>query len=326
MNSETIIPAYSSLYEWEFEQDDERAYIKFKCPNNFDPNLLQFEFSEDNTAVAVTIEGVLIPVLKGIIYKPITEYEISRSSQKVILYLIKVENEEWLFPVCGPYPDSNDIDPKSAFLLSQSNIEPKESHQFLNISASYHFLPALRYLISQLEENPNQNDLIKNTIISLYRIAIDDYDDPLSSFNYAKYLINQGFENKFIFDILQFASESSIPNVVTLQAQLLSKFSGIPFECKRDQLAVQFLQKAIEENENDSVALHLIAMHYCFGCGVKKDIKLAEKYQEMALKINPDVEPLKDQKQGVNKLIIVSAIAITAVVGFTIFKHFKKKS
>ena len=118
----------------------------------------------------------------------------------------------------------------------------------------------------------------------------------------------------------------------------LSVFNTFPY--KDDSEAVRLLQFFIEKFREDKVpyiAYHLLALHLYNGVGIEMDEDKANSLQEMACKLNPDIEPLtkidkntEKQKDVKNneflKIIgITGVIACTAMTAFAIFRFMKRR-
>ena len=159
--------------------------------------------------------------------------------------------------------------------------------------------------------------------------------------DYGVFMLEHGFHDDIVLRVLDIAIQQGETNSILYKAMALSSLSVFnTFPYKDDSEAVRLLQFFIEKFREDKVpyiAYHLLALHLYNGVGIEMDEDKANSLQEMACKLNPDIEPLtkidkntEKQKDVKNneflKIIgITGVIACTAMTAFAIFRFMKRR-
>lgn len=325
-HNDVIPPEIYSLYEWECTQDDISISVKFNYPDNFQPDSLDIAYSEDSNSINVSVRDVAVPVLCGVFYEQVQELESTKSEKFASIIIKKKEKKHWKLLIRCKDPESDKIDPKSAMSiwtsLSDQAQNTRVNMKWFQIALSACYLPAIRSYIKELESS-EVNAVTYQLILYFYQIAIDQYDDGLSCLNYGKFLIKSNVSEDSVFDIIDMAAQRGL-KVAGLQGKVLSRYSNIKFDSKKDISAVEYLLNGIEEDPNDYELYHLLALHYFNGCGVEKNHVEAYRYQEQAKRINENVEDLPQEPSSFP--LIIGTIAIGLIGGFTIYKIIKKRN
>lgn len=321
----TIPPEIYTLYEWDLTQDDTTVTVKLNYPEDFQSQSLEISYSSVENAIFVAANCSDVPIICGTLYGGVQEFKFTKSSEFTTIFITKKEKKHWKLLIKDKNPENDKIDPKSSMNiwmnLSSQEQQRQDSLKWFQIALQAYYLPAIRYYINELESS-DINNVTYQLILHFYQVAIDQYDDAISCLNYGQFLIKSNVTEDTVFDVIDMAAQRGL-KTAGLQGKLLSRYSNIKFDSKKDISAVKYLLKGIEENPNDFELYHLLALHYSNGCGVKKDIREANRYQEQAKKINKNVKDLPHEPSSFSA--IITATAVMAIGGFAIYKFLKKR-
>lgn len=276
-----IPPAHQTIYDWEFSENEEEAFVTITFPKIFNPEVIKFELNEEKTAIIITMESP-IPIVCGLLWGPVTSAKNVFTSEKYVLSLTKANNETWPMLIKAMHPDNNAMDPKSAFVVFQDlakvagNQDISElAYNFIVISAQTGFLPALRTFGVMLLKVKGQ----EQAGFTALKTAADTYGDAQASYHIGLILAStaEGFTNGISY-LKQAAQKGFSPAYLTL-GQIYSPFT--PFDApKEPQLAVQYLTQAVEEDSKLSQVYMELSKFYAAGVGVEKDLNKAQELMQ----------------------------------------------
>lgn len=348
----TVIPIkHYQMYNWGYNYENDPGEFEFivKFSPDFNIKLLHYALSKSKESFQLTIEDVKIPIICGKFPGKISEMSVSKNADNIIFSFTKEEPKFWDFPIADYHDENHDMDPQSHYslgilYLSLQNKELGQEHFSAAISA--HYLIAISALIHEIsEELDEENDQKKKLkmitdIVNFYNIGLN-YRSPEMARDYGVFMLEHGFHDDIVLRVLDIAIQQGETNSILYKAMALSSLSVFnTFPYKDDSEAVRLLQFFIEKFREDKVpyiAYHLLALHLYNGVGIEMDEDKANSLQEMACKLNPDIEPLtkidkntEKQKDVKNneflKIIgITGVIACTAMTAFAIFRFMKRR-
>ena len=336
--SKQIDPSLQSLYYWDFaeSEDNSSVIVSFHFPPDFNYHSINIDLDEENGTLEIKVPN-FVPFVQGKLYNALLSYEIQESTKDFSFQIIfkKADNTvSWPRLINGFVPGTHDIDPHSAFELyiqettddgsddSNNNQEftYEELKEFFTTSLIKNYVPAILFMIESLG---NDNNDLKESLLEL---ASMKYHNPEATFAYAVFLIGN---NKKVegFNLLKVAAERGVGMAISIMGQMISPLSGIEFEYKDAESALELFEKVIAKGE-EPVALYEAAKLYQAGVGCTKDVEKAKQYWMRAKKVEPRILDLPEEKTSSVPLVIAvgAFAAATAAIGFGIYKIFKKSN
>jgi TPR repeat protein len=209
------------------------------------------------------------------------------------------------------FPGTEDLDPKSAFLLGRAKLEarpPDDSAEaILGFAIDYGFVPALRY---KIENTPSRAP-------ELLARAARVYGDPKSQFEYAVVLETAPATRKealAFYKLAFFGGEIRAGVALGLRESPLSEgFKDYPKDAKD---AVLVFEKVILKEENP-IALHGLAQLLFNGRGARQDLKQADALLERARKQDatiPDLVTVNDAGWVTGAFVAAGVVLAVVVV------------
>ena len=315
-----IDPKFSKMYEFDVKDTEKNITVDITIPEIFDQNLLNVELHKSRQGISVEAEGML-PIVKGTLLAPVRDIKKKFQNGHLIITIQKQERGLWEVFITDPYPDTEIIDPQSAFSVgisfSKIQSEIMKNFHFLTISASMGYVPAMCFLASfYLRSNGIDGIDTRNIAMQLYNEAIEKYNSPPAMISFADYLLREGSINQFTKNyaiaLLRRAIESEYDIAHYYLGHALSPLSEIKGIRKDVNEAIHELELAGDENAH---ALHDLAMLYFNGVGVKKNLAKANELQIKARKIDKNIEPLQKAKKGFGvKFAIFSILFVLAII------------
>lgn len=309
-------------YEWEFETDE--IEITIKIPYSIDSKDIKTELTETNDAITVSIPNE-IPIIHGLLYAKIDSIITSISSNLYSITLSLSDCQKWPILIRDYFPNTNEIDPKSAYDLY---VQKKESDYLLK-SVKQGFVPALIETFSI-----NYKSGLTREAKEVISLAADHYHDPIAQFEYGLLLLQEErtLENAYL-NFSKAADQGLIPALV-YKAVMLSPLSDINYHNKDAKQSVRDFEFIISKSKEPSaLAFYELAKLYLTGTGVAKDTAKAQRLYLEAKKIDPHCLPLQVSQKVVgienNKnpvsvtFMTLAGIAIGTTVVYGMYKFFK---
>ena len=344
MNNNLIEPTFQSLYYWHFSQseDQSRIILNFRFPKEFNPKVINIHLSDDGKSLEISAPNI-IPFVQGELFDKITSYEekIDNINQTIEIVL-SPENSNVLWPrlINSYLPGTTQIDPHSAFEIyiqeTTKEADFEQSHTpftheytteqleaFFASSITCCYIPALLFMIESLDDDDKDSLTTKEAFLN---IAATKYHNPEATFRYSLFLIQHGKKIEG-FKLLKDSAELGIGMAVSIMGQMISPLSGIEFEYKNAEEALDLFEKVLVNNE-EPVALYEAAKLYQAGIGCEKNIQKAQEYWRRAKAVEPnilDLPEIKTQKSS-TALVVSIAIAGAAAFGYGIYRILRGKS
>ena len=321
-----IEPELAKMYEYNVNDQEKNITIQITIPESFDRQNIQVELHKNHAALRVEAPGIL-PIIKGQLLDTVQNMKYFYRDNQLIININKQEKGLWESFIVDTYPDTNEIDPQSAFGIgitySHIQAEIMQSMEFLMRSASMGYVPAMCFLAHFYTKVGNKIGT-QQAAIQLYHEAVEKYNSPVAMLAYANYLLtddNVPMGKSYALTLLDKAIALDYKPAHYFLGLALSPASPIK-GIKKDA------QKAIEQFElagDDANSLHEIAMLYYNGKGVKKDLAHANELQLKARKLDKNVEPLhKIPTSLTTKLVLFLLLfSIAVLMGFGLNEYIK---
>lgn len=335
-----INPEVAFLYTWDFQNDEEEAEIRISYPPSFNPKAIKIELTDDKTAIKMSIPNE-IPFLMGELFAPVTGFSTSIDKNELRVSLTKKEEGQWPFLIKSIHPETKQIDPHSGFIIFYTMEKTDETIEIaLNILQgviAVKYLPAMQYALNAFFQNPESRE----ASFQIAMDAINYYSDPISMYWLGSQLVQNPETVDQGINFLKQADERGVVSARSLVGQIFSPLNDIPFKYKNAEQAVKLFQSVLEQNADDPISNHELAMLYYNGVGVPKDVEKAEDLQKKAksiiqadqvpdLTVKKPIAAIVDKSNDSNSptstkfVDILGAIAVgTVVVGaaLTVFKY-----
>ena len=338
--SKQIDPSLQALYYWEFSQseDNSSVIVTFHYPPDFNFHSTQIDFSRENGTLEIKVPS-FVPFVQGKLFNNLISYEIKENPEQLSFQVIFEKEDKtisWPRLINGFMPGTHDIDPHSGFELyiqgtTDDNSEEEnnandhnkdftyeELKEFFTTSLIKNYVPAILFLIESLG---NENNDLKEAMLEL---ASMKYHNPEATFAYALFLIGNNRKHEG-FNLLKVAAEQGIGMAISIMGQMISPLSGIEFDYKDAESALDLFEKVIAKGE-EPVALYEAAKLYQAGVGCNKDVEKAKLYWQRAKKVEPRILDLPEDKPSKVPLVVTlcTFTAATVALGYGIYKIFKK--
>jgi hypothetical protein len=327
-----IDPKYAKMYEFEMSDSEKFIVVEVKIPENFDHNILTVELHKNRHAIRVEAEGML-PIVKGTLLAQVRDMKYKYQDGSLVITIQKQERGLWEAFIIDPYPDSNDIDPQSAFAMgiSYSHVQSElmKNFQMLALSAAMGYVPGMCFLAKFYLNSDASNRIdMKNVAMQLFNQAIEKYNSAPAMVTLADYLLREGgfnhFSKSYAMSLLKRATQQNYQTAHYYIGLALSPLSDIKGVRKDAKEAIKEFELAGEDN---AFALHELAMLYYNGVGVKKNLPKANELQIKARKLNKNIEPLQKPKTGYGvKFVIFVILFILAVLAGFIWNEYIKST
>ena len=323
MNS--ISPELSFLYEYWFEEDMDAIDIHVPFASSFDSDKLKVKYTENKDGLSVTISSSgHVPIIKGHLIHNVKDVKTKREENELIIRLEKASPMIWNDLIDDFYPDTEIIDPQSAYRNSKKlkNSDPSLSNAFLEIAVQYGYLPALRRMYKEIKEDGDES-----VAVQYLETAARRYADVKSMYLYALYLEKSPTTIEQSYCLFErAASTGHAPSIIEC-ARIKSPISNIPYNKKDPKLAYQLLKGLVDKDENNAEALHELAKLIRNGVGTKKSKKLALQLHAKALLINSNLPALMKYSipKKVSLVSLSVGVAVTVVLGGLALRYFCKR-
>ena len=290
---EMIKPEIQQLYQWEIQDEEPFLNIILTIPEGFDSNLLKFELNPSHTAISVTIPDSP-PIFKGKLFEAVETMKIEKKDNIIIINFRKPRKGLWPFIIEDYFPDTEIIDPQSAFILGTTVVKSPtfqyKALNFLHFSAKSGYVAAMSFLARFM--------ITTNSIkegIYLFTLAIQYYNSVEAMVEMAD---SVSLIPKFKYLTIPLLKQAINKNYLPAHASLgrvlspLSQIKGFSKDVKESILHLELAG-------DNPIALHELAMLYFNGVGVKKDLKKASDLQLKAKKLNPKIPILTKKKTSI---------------------------
>ena len=321
-----IEPELAKMYEYNLNDQERNITIQVTIPEGFDKSNIRVELHKSHAAIRVEAPGIL-PIIKGELLDTVQSMRHTFRENQLIITINKQEKGLWESFIVGPYPDTEEIDPQSAFAIgitySHVQSEVMQSMQYLMMSSAMGYVPAMCFL-AHFYIKVGEKIGTKQAALQLFHEAVETYNSPVAMLAYANYLLTDDdvpMGKAYALTLLDKAIALDYKPAHYFLGYALSPLSPIKGIKKN-------VVKAIEEFEqagDDANALHELAMLYFNGAGVKKDLALANELQLKARKLDKDIQPLhKPPVSFKSKFILFLLLFIIALLmGFGLNEYIK---
>ena len=332
MESKFIQPELQVLYYWHSTQEKENEIdITVQLPPVFNYKSIEVELSPEKDAITVDAPGI-VPFIQGKLLDKIVDFKTEVKGNEFHLILTKENNVKWARIIDDYIPGTHDIDPHSAFeiyvqetTLDHTKIAAvhtyEENQEFAASAVTRQYVPALMFIAQSLENDE------KDTKRSLVEIAAMRFQNPEAFFMLALMMIDDGDKVQG-FKLLKEAASRGVGIAVSIMGQMISPLSGIDFEYKDAESALEFFEKVISQGE-EPIALYEASKLYLKGVGCKKDVNKARKYYDRAKKVEPGIPEFEEEKENsfsVKKAAISAVCAVgAAALALGVMSIFRKK-
>jgi hypothetical protein len=318
-----ISPAYASLYDYTIQEDQEdhlAIYIFVRHPEDFDASDLRICDSSESDGLWISLPDPHPPLIKCQLFKPIESVTPFRySSTQYRFRITKAREELWGSFVRGFYPGTEDLDPKSAFTLAQSDIP--EASAYLELAVTFRFAPALLHFYRTSQDQPGLHDIAMTNL----RIAAETYVHPESQYELAKVLET---ENNLAGALVLLRTAFNHGFVLAgVEIGLLCSPASDQFpKAKKDaQFAFQILEQVIKTSENP-IALYELANLHFNGLGTPQNPAVADRLLVRARKVDPAI-PNKCRVVEVGNIwpyvLIGGGVVVAGVLGWLALRRRK---
>lgn len=340
-----INPRYIDAYTFQVDfSDNIIVKVVFKIPTELKQDQLKIQYSKKLNAVNVFIPGE-IPFLRGKFCAPITDFKYSFTPGEITLTMNKAEPQEWQFLIAQPYKSKEDdwiLDPQSALILFivYTQIQPEIGVQYLEMSFSTNYPPAIVTYARTMEQNPENYQ----KLVPKLKSVVDDYKFSQGGVIIGSAMYMNFLDTKIGYEYLKKAVEIDENNqeATELLGIMLSPLEEPHGDFENVEECLRLLNKVTDHPR----AQYTLSRHYAQGLGLPKDLVKARELMEVAQKEFPNLEVIPElanenvetkssendnqNKEGSNiKATIIAAIGTVAVVaaatGLGLYKIFKKK-
>lgn len=316
VKTKMILPDYQRMYEWEMKQDENHIDIIIRIPDGLNSESVNVDINESYLSVCY---DDLVPLLKGELYRHVSEHSIERDGNTVTIHIKKSDVEEWPVIIRGFYPDTEIIDPKSAYLISITDefiqASKDTSFQMLKLSANLGYVASLCLLASLCVSSQP----LSQYGFSLYATATEFYHSNRALAEMGEDLLKYQNYGMLGQKLLQKAYDNGYTSCQLTLGVTLSPLSSIGGCLKDPYRALMHLEAAGDH----PAAYHELAMLYLNGVGVKRNKKKALELQNKALAMNPKTSRLYDTRH--TKYYRFFFLLILIFIVYAIIKLMNKK-
>jgi hypothetical protein len=305
-----IAPEFAVLYDYIIEQDDSTVSVRIRYPAGFDDSQIQVSQTDSQTGLTVSLPPPHPPVIRCSLFGAVTSISTSSSAGELLIRLTKSSSDSWPHLASGFFPETEDIDPKSAFLLSRAKADPGEAQAFVEIAATSGYVPAIRYLIESSEDQTR----LPRSIRQLLELAAEAYKDPASMLTLGRLI--EADSPAAAYTLYEEAFAKGLPEAGLAMAILKSPLAASAGVAKDAKEAVRLLEAVVAVQENPT-ALHELAKLLHNGVGVAMDRKKAAEMQTRAEAAGRDVPPVETIAQR-DWIAVGFAAAGVLLAGFVI--------
>lgn len=322
LNMERIHPKYQTLYDYDFDQTQDQIMILLPVPIGFDTKTISIKFanSPDNQQLGlrISIPNSEIPLVCGTLFAEVitesmetsldTTHPKGKYDSFYVIKINKMSNNEWPTLILRRHPITNEIDPKSSYLmyvitgLSDKPEDKRFAEEELAYAVTLGFPLAVRVYADLLFEKGERDQAIQ-----LLRTMADEYVDLDAMCKIGRVLAWQTETRKEGLKYLKKASNLGQHDVDGLIGRILSPTSGIEYDAKNAKEAIRYLESAIRANPGDEAE-------------TEKDN--AELGKILAFEF-------KGEKTGdesyTSTIISLAAVGISLAAVAALFYHFKRR-
>lgn len=344
-----IDPRYQSLYDYDVQQDDDQITAFFKIPKDFDIDIISINCDiteSEKSSLSVTIPNEP-PIICGSLFaevipesvKTLVESKNANGKHDTYFNITLQKKSKFIWPalIVGRHPKTNDIDPKSVYLMYIIKAEsPKKEDKRLALDEiSYAVdlgLPvAIRVYSGILFEKDEREKGIE-----MLKFAADEYNDPDAMCQLGRIFFYWKKETKKEgLEYLKKASKLGKSEVNGFIGQILSPFSKFEYDEKDPEEAVHYLQLAVaskKESESSSgteIVIEEEEEDTGNEDGKEKinDIDDKDEINEYEQELNKILASgiIKSKKSKTATIFAVSTAAILLTVGVALVLHFRRR-
>jgi hypothetical protein len=322
-----IPPEFSDLYDWTFQDSPDTATLIITFPPTFVGSSIRHQLSPDHTAIAVEW-GNEVPLVKGTLFAPVTSVNASLTENSFSLTLTKATAGDWPLPITNFYPETEEIDPQSGFLVycyakEGTPIGAGNPAMCLGASIDAGFCPALRVAFEAFSVNPQT----AAQGFRLLSVAAQTYGDPIAWFMIGQVLEERGGAVEQAFGAFEKAAGGGWMPAAAVIGQYFSPLCERKFPEKDVRMAIKIFEGVRKVDPTEPVSAHELAMLYFNGVGVEKDVERANELQKIAVAGNPEIGPLTmvGDEWHAGLLLGLALVAVGAAGIFTLVKVFRRR-
>lgn len=289
-----IDPEFQELYYWDFEDQGDKVKVSFNCDITIKRDSFKLNFDPEKNTLSLTFMDK-IPIILGTLFGKAKSVNNIPLLNQYILEIEKEENIKWPILIIKPVPETNEIDPHSAFELvylvtSDQNYQNEELKlgELLKFSAGAGYLPAIQGAIQTFIHEPGKRDVA----IEYMQVAADVYQNPTSIFELGIYLFESDTDREKAVVYLHRAYDIGQTIAAIYLGLAYSPLSEYSFQNKDATMAFKYFSEVLDAGS--PVVYHEIAKLYASGQGVPQDKEKADQYQKNAKELDPAIPDLPE--------------------------------
>lgn len=296
MEAKMIEAEFQEFYYWNMEDENGKITVSFKCDVDIKRDLFNFQYNQELNTISLTFSDK-IPIILGTLFGKTKGAAVVPSNDRFIIEIEKDEDINWPVLIIKPTPDTNQIDPHSAYesvYLITSDMEKYNNPEIklgelLKYSTASGYIPAIVGAIKTFINEPEK----RNQVIDYLTVLADVYQIPTSIYELGVFLYENDEDREKSLVYLQRAFDLGIKQAAFYLGSAYSPLSEIAYAHKDAEKAFKFFTAALELG--DPVVYHEIAKLYHAGRGTPKDDEKARFYQQAAQELDPEIPNLIDE-------------------------------